>query len=606
MNEQSEALTKIHRITQRRTLLQWIKGYVWTYDYFISYHWGSGGQYAVTLAQRLRSRNIECFLDRTDFAAGDVWVEEGKAALRHSKKLILVGTPEALTDSDPVCIELEIFRSRSAQVIPICFGSKPQGVDSPSLNLIPKESIWLIEDRVDLNSGPSDHVIKEIARSTALLSSRATRGILMMSVIFVLLGALVLVAKFGVSAQKSAQEARLQTNIQLVRRLASDAASVGSERVQLGVLLATHGLNILEQYGEWLPDAEEVLREFLPKKIVSLPSEVGAKPATATLKYDDANNARYDKFSSVAITLRPQTESMWTISSSEFESPREIHLKSQDFPWDVAQEDATDKASFKTMGFRFSDDLNWMVTTAPFVHPELWDLTIPSPTGQQLPLIEFLLDTNVTFSSDSRWLAASSLYTGIIVLDLSLSSPTTSPYELTDHSELTNSIAFSSNSMLLASGSNDHTVCLYDVSGIRPKFVEQLRRDNATISHVVFSLDGRWLVSTDEEGRSIIWDTHAEPIQSSAVLVHTDSSPNAGQNNNYYFTEDLLLIGLEEGNAFSVIPLSRSRLRQEAATFSGRNLSHAEWDEFFQDREYEITFPQFNEGEGYPEVFDIF
>src|SRR4051812_22868448 len=38
----------------------------WGYDYFVSYHWASGGAYAVALAQRLRDRGYEVFLDRAE------------------------------------------------------------------------------------------------------------------------------------------------------------------------------------------------------------------------------------------------------------------------------------------------------------------------------------------------------------------------------------------------------------------------------------------------------------------------------------------------------------------------------------------------------------
>ena len=49
---------------------QRIKDRLWGYDFFISYHWASGGTYAVNLAARLREKGYEVFLDRAEYAMG--------------------------------------------------------------------------------------------------------------------------------------------------------------------------------------------------------------------------------------------------------------------------------------------------------------------------------------------------------------------------------------------------------------------------------------------------------------------------------------------------------------------------------------------------------
>ena len=43
---------------------------IWGYNFFISYHWASGGRYAVALAQQLRNKKYDCFLDRTSMPWG--------------------------------------------------------------------------------------------------------------------------------------------------------------------------------------------------------------------------------------------------------------------------------------------------------------------------------------------------------------------------------------------------------------------------------------------------------------------------------------------------------------------------------------------------------
>jgi len=72
-----------------------IKDHLWGYDFFISYHWASGGQYAVNLAQRLRDRHYDVFLDRAEYASGDNWQAFGRIALANTKRLVLVGVEGA-------------------------------------------------------------------------------------------------------------------------------------------------------------------------------------------------------------------------------------------------------------------------------------------------------------------------------------------------------------------------------------------------------------------------------------------------------------------------------------------------------------------------------
>ena len=57
-----------------------VRDWLWGYDFFISYHWASGGAYAVNLAQRLRDRGYEVFLDRAEYAMGDEWAKRGRAS----------------------------------------------------------------------------------------------------------------------------------------------------------------------------------------------------------------------------------------------------------------------------------------------------------------------------------------------------------------------------------------------------------------------------------------------------------------------------------------------------------------------------------------------
>ena len=107
---------------QRNRWYHRLKDWLWGYDFFISYHWASGGNYAVNLAARLRDKGYDVFLDRADYALGDKWKQVGEVALRNTQRLVLIATREAVFESKPVEREVIFFTDRSRHCIPIFFG----------------------------------------------------------------------------------------------------------------------------------------------------------------------------------------------------------------------------------------------------------------------------------------------------------------------------------------------------------------------------------------------------------------------------------------------------------------------------------------------------
>ena len=93
---------------------------MWGYDFFISYHWDSGGRYAVNLAQRLSEAKYDVFLDRAEYAMGDDWKEIGEVALINTQRLVLVGTRAAITESKPVEREIRVFARKNGRLSPSC------------------------------------------------------------------------------------------------------------------------------------------------------------------------------------------------------------------------------------------------------------------------------------------------------------------------------------------------------------------------------------------------------------------------------------------------------------------------------------------------------
>ena len=111
----------------------------------------------------------DCFLDRTEYAMGDDWKKEGERALRHTQRLVLIATREAVTESQPVAREVEIFTARSRHVIPIVFGDELADVereDNPVLRRIPASQLYIDEKtRSVLAHGPSETAVDQLIRN---------------------------------------------------------------------------------------------------------------------------------------------------------------------------------------------------------------------------------------------------------------------------------------------------------------------------------------------------------------------------------------------------------------------------------------------------------
>ncbi len=165
----------------KRNFFQRIKDRLWGYDFFISYQWSTGGQYADNLAQRLRSLHYDVFLDRSDYATGDDWKAVGQIALQNTQRLVLIATKGAVCDSKPVEHEVEIFTRRGRRVIPIIFGNELTGLDRSqfaTLRHLPDSQLYITEDVRNLNSSPSDETINRLIQTHQVLRRRNLRAIL--------------------------------------------------------------------------------------------------------------------------------------------------------------------------------------------------------------------------------------------------------------------------------------------------------------------------------------------------------------------------------------------------------------------------------------------
>lgn len=176
MNEQNSPIQ-----AEKQNVFHRVKGFLWGYDFFISYHWASGGTYAVSLAQQLRAKNYDVFLDRVDYASGDDWKAIGEIALRNTRRLVLVATREAVLLSKPVEHEVRIFTSRGRQIIPLQFGdsfTEEERYHSFVLSKFPSTKLFIEDSRQSLSEGPSPETIKRLMQAHGVMRRRNFRAML--------------------------------------------------------------------------------------------------------------------------------------------------------------------------------------------------------------------------------------------------------------------------------------------------------------------------------------------------------------------------------------------------------------------------------------------
>ncbi len=179
--------------------LQLFKNWLWGYDFFISYHWSSGGTYAVNLAAQLREKGYEVFLDRAEYAMGDKWKEVGEVALNNTQRLVLVATREAVMESEPVEHEIIKYTDRGRIIIPIFFGdtfSKEREnnlVKFVVLERLPNDTLYIEEASDNLSVGPAPGIVDKLALAHGIIRRRKLRQI-MVSTAIILLSIFVLFA----------------------------------------------------------------------------------------------------------------------------------------------------------------------------------------------------------------------------------------------------------------------------------------------------------------------------------------------------------------------------------------------------------------------------
>ena len=274
----------------------------------------------------------------------------------------------------------------------------------------------------------------------------------------------------------------------------------------------------------------------------------------------------------------------------------------------------------------FSPDGRWLVSGSwkKDATVRLWDLEHPDSNGNIPSKVlwqhkNLENDTNesvtsVAFSRDEQMIAAGSDDATIRLLDLrrteglswdsiyeksssdSPENPVVDPLVLTGHKARVWSVAFSPNSKMLASASDDQTIKLWDISKIeeKTKVLKELKEHNFWASSVAFSRDGQKLASGSYDKTIRIWDLNDLDEDPIVLRGHEQSVTSVA----FYPDSKNILSGSYDNTIQSWITDTQILADLVCETVQ-RNLSQKEWKWFMGEGiPYERTCPNLPPGEG--------
>lgn len=292
-----------------------------------------------------------------------------------------------------------------------------------------------------------------------------------------------------------------------------------------------------------------------------------------------------------------------------------------------------------------SSNRRWLVTVGWYpwnAVPVLWDLQSRTPSVRPIPLKGHEKEVNTCeISADSHWLVTVSDDGTARLWDLTVSDPVGNVSVFSDHTDIVRAAAFDPNGRFVVTGSMDGKARLWDLkdsnrhpqstivadhghdagSGITAAAMSDdaswlvtgdydglvrvwklgartssehvtLRGHKKQIIGVAFTPDAQFVVSGSEDGMIHIWNLKTEQPTVAPVRIVTGDELrflSMSKDGSWIVTGDGETAKLWQARSMDLIPLARAT--------AGRNLSQAEWKEYFFEKAYRKTFDDLLPGE---------
>lgn len=153
---------------RRRSIWQKLIDQFYGYDFFISYRWSDGRQYALQLAEGLKSKGYNSFLDSEVYRPGENWLLGGHYAIKHTSRLVFLATRDAVLvprgrpqRKDPIIEELQAFEKGGRQKVRVLLDK----IEDSEWEQSPKARFFRLEDLylTDLDRSTTN-VVSELDR----------------------------------------------------------------------------------------------------------------------------------------------------------------------------------------------------------------------------------------------------------------------------------------------------------------------------------------------------------------------------------------------------------------------------------------------------------
>ena len=240
----------------------------------------------------------------------------------------------------------------------------------------------------------------------------------------------------------------------------------------------------------------------------------------------------------------------------------------------------------------FSPDGKWLAAACGDEVVRIWNMQ--NPNSPPITLSEVGFVGKLVFSPDGKWLATRSA--DEITRLWNMQNLSASPIVLPPTGSSYNLLAFSPDGKWFAQPYQQYHpiffMALWDMQHPTSKPELLLTMNSSEIRALAFSPNGKWLAATSWDEAVYLWDM--QNLKGAPLLLHGYGRDTV----TLAFSPDeqwLATIGKE--NSVRLWQMNLISLADLACKYAGRNLTQAEWSQYYFEEPYHVTCPQWPAGQ---------